>query len=622
MALDDALVATTNKLKIGKGNQRLSPDLKSNEATIQVVLDALKLTSGPRLKTQAKMKYPAKKTKSKGLTMLTQASLFEADQLKLATKRSKKDFYISHASGSGDEVGKLLKVHDEQEQEDTSTDEGTDTLSWVPDVPKYESKRNTDAEMTDADQGTTKQHVYKEEEDAHMTLTHVHDVTKVGELLQSSSVSSDFTSKFLNLENLTPTNTEIASLMKTSASQDTIPPTPHTLFTPVTQQQTPTLPITTSTTIPKLPDFSFVFKFDQRAVDGVMQLQTNKLREEAQAENEDFLNQVDTTMKSIIKDQVRAQVSKIMPKVEKYVTESLGAEVLVRSTNQSQTAYAVVASLSELELKKIMMDRMEANKSIKRANTQRTLYNTLVASYNSDKDIISSYGDVVLLKRGHDDKDEDQDPFAGSDRGMKRRRTGKYANSSKDSRSKKKRSISSSKEVSKSQHTSSGKSVHSEEPSYNVKDTTNWFKKPKRPPTPNSDWSKRCQIDFQPPQTWISQAAQTKEPLASFDKFNATTFDFSTFVLNRLQIPNLTQELLPLPLIQDRRGRQIIPKDYFINKDLEYLKGGDSSRSYSTYVNKTKATSYDLKWIKDMVYDLWCPSVVKYDQYALYGISH
>nr|GEY75493.1 reverse transcriptase domain-containing protein [Tanacetum cinerariifolium] len=72
----------------------------------------------------------------------------------------------------------------------------------------------------------------------------------------------------------------------------------------------------------------------------------------------------------------------------------------------------------------------------------------------------------------------------------------------------------------------------------------------------------------------------------------------------------------------EARGRQIIPKDYFINKELEYLKGGDSSRSYSTSVTKTKVASYDLKWIEDMVYDLWCPGVVKYDQYAFYGISH
>nr|GEW58945.1 hypothetical protein [Tanacetum cinerariifolium] len=119
-------------------------------------------------------------------------------------------------------------------------------------------------------------------------------------------------------------------------------------------------------TLPDIPNFASLFQFDQRvsaletkmsefkqtsqfadavssipsivdnylaskmkeAVDVVVQLQTNKFREEAQAENQEFLNQVDSTMKAIIKEQVQAQVSKIMPKIEKYVTESLGAKVL------------------------------------------------------------------------------------------------------------------------------------------------------------------------------------------------------------------------------------------------------------------------------------------------------
>ncbi|GKA87211.1 hypothetical protein Tco_0808922, partial [Tanacetum coccineum] len=42
--LDDALIAPENRLKIGKSNLRLSSNLKSKEPTIQVVLDALKLT--------------------------------------------------------------------------------------------------------------------------------------------------------------------------------------------------------------------------------------------------------------------------------------------------------------------------------------------------------------------------------------------------------------------------------------------------------------------------------------------------------------------------------------------------------------------------------------------------
>ncbi|GJY08802.1 hypothetical protein Tco_0375856 [Tanacetum coccineum] len=71
-----------------------------------------------------------------------------------------------------------------------------------------------------------------------------------------------------------------------------------------------------------------------------------------------------------------------------------------------------------------------------------------------------------------------------------------------------------------------------------------WFKKPERPPTPNHDWSKRQHVDFQPPQTWISQVAHAEEPPTSFDELNNTSFDFSTFVMNRLKIPNLTQEIL------------------------------------------------------------------------------
>ncbi|GJQ90133.1 hypothetical protein Tco_0001272 [Tanacetum coccineum] len=44
IALDDSLVAPANRLKIGKSNLRLSSDLKSKEATLQVVYDVLKLT--------------------------------------------------------------------------------------------------------------------------------------------------------------------------------------------------------------------------------------------------------------------------------------------------------------------------------------------------------------------------------------------------------------------------------------------------------------------------------------------------------------------------------------------------------------------------------------------------
>ncbi|GKD80707.1 hypothetical protein Tco_1347546 [Tanacetum coccineum] len=136
------------------------------------------------------------------------------------------------------------------------------------------------------------------------------------------------------------------------------------------------------------------------------------------------------------------------------------------------------------------------------------------------------------------------------------------------------------------------------------------------------------------------QAARAKEPPTSFDEFNDTSFDFSVFVINRLKILNSTQEILVGPafnllkgtcksiteleyhLEEYHRGCQIIPKDYFINKDLEYLKGGDLSRRYSTSMTKTKTATYKLKWIEDLVHELWSPVVVKYDQHAYFGTSH
>ncbi|GJS74865.1 hypothetical protein Tco_0707706 [Tanacetum coccineum] len=93
-------------------------------------------TKGTRLKSKAKVakpdkkKQPAKKTKAKGLAVLSEVALTEAEQLKLATKRSKKDFHMSYASGLGDGVDIQSKVPDEQQQKTSDIDEGELVLSF------------------------------------------------------------------------------------------------------------------------------------------------------------------------------------------------------------------------------------------------------------------------------------------------------------------------------------------------------------------------------------------------------------------------------------------------------------------------------------------------------------
>ncbi|GJX95695.1 retrovirus-related pol polyprotein from transposon TNT 1-94 [Tanacetum coccineum] len=80
----------------------------------------------------------------------------------------------------------------------------------------------------------------------------------------------------------------------------------------------------------------------------------------------------------------------------------------------------------------------------------------------------------------------------------------------------------------------------------------------------------------------------------------------------------------PLPLVPNSQGRRVIPFHHFINNDLEYLRGGVSSRKYSTSVTKTKAADYGhIKWIEDLVPNsMWSQTIVKYDRSALWGISH
>ncbi|GKE60492.1 hypothetical protein Tco_1510859, partial [Tanacetum coccineum] len=56
----------------------------------------------------------------------------------------------------------------------------------------------------------------------------------------------------------------------------------------------------------------------------------------------------------------------------------------------------------------------------------RDCYDSLKKSYDLDKDFFFSY-DVYSLKQSRKDKDKDEDPSAGSDRGLKKRNLSKDA---------------------------------------------------------------------------------------------------------------------------------------------------------------------------------------------------
>ncbi|GJU69159.1 hypothetical protein Tco_1255418 [Tanacetum coccineum] len=324
----------------------------------------------------------------------------------------------------------------EEEMDEEATHKEDETNELYRDVNVNLEGRDT--KMKDAPRTIVQ--TTKVIEDTHVIITSVNPEGQQ----QSSSVSSGFVFDVLV--------TTIAEPPLLSAT--TLLPTP--LITHLQQTPVPTPTTVLSSSLQDLPHFGSLFGFDHRlktletnfsefkqtnqfaevvssilsivdaylankmheAVKTAVQLQSERLKDEAQAENANFLNKLDDNIKKIIKDQVKeqvkAQVSKILPKIEKTVNEQLEAKVLTRSSNESKTSQAVAANLSELELKKSLIDKMESNKSIHKSNEQKNLYKALVDAYESDKLILDTYGDTVLFKRHRDDEDKDEEPSARS----------------------------------------------------------------------------------------------------------------------------------------------------------------------------------------------------------------
>ncbi|GJT15703.1 hypothetical protein Tco_0874409 [Tanacetum coccineum] len=149
--------------------------------------------------------------------------------------------------------------------------------------------------------------------------------------------------------------------------------------------------------------------------------------------------------------------------------------------------------------------------------------------------------------------------------------------------SKSKESKTSSSRGTKSQPKSSGKSVQAEEPMFETADT----KTPQDQGGPTFNLLKGTCKSFVELEYHFEECYKAVMDQLNWNnpKGHEYPFDLSK----------------PLSLIE-AQGRQVVPADYFFNNDLEYLKGGSSSRKYTTSTTKTKAAGYDnIKGIEDMV---------------------
>nr|GEV26682.1 hypothetical protein [Tanacetum cinerariifolium] len=560
------------------------PKTKASVRKMQSSFDTImppSTASGTRISTSAKGKQPAKSSKTKGLSVLSEVALTEAEQMKLATKISLQQTHISQASGFG-------------------ADEGTDIIPGVPDVLTYESDeeisgkssdedddddvddqsdddnqededeqddddqdnnddqdsdndvKNSDDESNDddshgmnvgGDEGPdaedddeelygdvninlegrdvqmTDVHTTQVLEDTHVTLTSVNPNGQQ----QSSSVSSQF---FTSIFNPSP-NTCIDSLFESTPQMNvpvmttvepllltatTLPPPSIPTISQVQQAPAPSPTTAPSTFLQDLLNFSSLFGYIDHwmneAVKVAVELQFDRLRDEAQAKNEDFLNKPDENIQ-------RSKSSK---------------------------------------------------KSIHQSDEQRNLYKALVNAYECDKIILDTYEDTVTLKRRCDDEDKDEETSAGSDQGSKRRQAGKEPESTSAPKEKASKTSSKSIEGSKSYQNTKSESALAEEPMQTTQDLKE----------PSHQEFKTCVADDQPvaeasqhPKCDLAKQADSR---TSFNELMDTHMDFSTFLMNQLKVDTLTPELLAGPTYELMKGscKSLVELEFFLKEIVEW----------------------------------------------------
>nr|GEW56597.1 hypothetical protein [Tanacetum cinerariifolium] len=141
---------------------------------------------------------------------------------------------------------------------------------------------------------------------------------------------------------------------------------------------------------------------------------------------------------------------------------------------QQESQYTIIsfdkAALKEFDQKITSFEKMTKSKSFDRKPKHKALYHALMNSILEDEDVMDKEVADKLKKKKPNDADQDEDPPAGPDQWLKRKKTSKDVEPSKKD------------------------------------DLKDWFKKPKRPPIPNPEWNTGGSTD----RTYTTSLTKTK----------------------------------------------------------------------------------------------------------------
>nr|GEZ63737.1 hypothetical protein [Tanacetum cinerariifolium] len=344
------------------------------------------------------------------------------------------------------------------------------------------------------------------------------------------------------------TNDEIPPLSVT-----TLPPPPIPLIQHVQQTSVTTPTIASSTSLQNLPTFGSLFKFEDRiksleddflefnqtnlfveavssipgtvdkylanqmneTIKAVVQLQSDRLRDEVKGENEDFVNKIDENIKKIIKEQVKDKLrSKSLKFCRELRSQRLSAKHWLRLMKLTKTSLQHMEILSLLkDVEMMRMKMMNPSLDQTEGQNERKLEKNL---------------SLLVLQRI--------------------------------------RRLSQSTRLKKGPSLKQGLTED-----HLIDETTqlpDWFQKPSKPPTSDCDWNMTLHVVHGPIQPLTSTLAQKEYSRESFNELIDTPLDFSAFVMNRLKVDTLTPELLTGLTFELMKGsyKSLVELEYFLEE--------------------------------------------------------
>nr|GEW97878.1 hypothetical protein [Tanacetum cinerariifolium] len=448
-----------------------------------------------------------------------------------ATAKSKTQFYSSNSSGLG-------------------ADEGTGVKPGVPDVPKYayddvaEGKNVKQEKLEEAKTNKGEEvNINLEGRDTKMT-----DASRT--IAQTTQVIED---THVTITPVNPEDVPVTIVAETPPSYaTTLPPPPIPLITHMKQTPVPS-PITVpSSSLQNLPNFGSLFRFDNR-------LKTLE---------QDFSEFKQT-------NQFAEAISSIPGIVDKYLANRMNDAVKIvvqLQSNRLREEAQAKNKTSSINLMKV--SRKSSRRKLKSTDILDIYGDTVtIKRCRDDKD--NNEEPSVGSDQGSKRRRAGKEPESTS---SPKEKTSKSTGKSKEGSISHHKSTGKSTHVEEPIHTvvDLEEPTHQEfvtgvtedQPVDETSQLPDWFQKPTRPLTPDRDWNKTLPDNHGPIQPWISTLAQKENLHESFDELMDTPLNFSAFMMNQLKVDTLTPELLANPTFELMKGlcKSLVELEYFFEE--------------------------------------------------------